>query len=112
MTTPGSVPGVAVGRFVWMPTPVGCRQLRETEVEDLDVAVGGDEEVFGLEVAVNDALFVGGRESVGDRDRILHRAAGRELAARERGPQRLALEQLLDDVRRSVPRPFRCRRQP
>ena len=27
MTTPGSVPGVAVGMFVWMPTPLGSVSL-------------------------------------------------------------------------------------
>ncbi len=40
--------------------------LGESEVEDLDLAVGRDLDVRRLEVAVHDARLVGGLESLGD----------------------------------------------
>ena len=40
--------------------------LGEPEVEDLDVAVLGDHDVAGLQVAVDDALLVGDLEGLGD----------------------------------------------
>ena len=38
----------------------------EAEVEDFDDAFGGDDDVAGFEVAVDDALVVGGFEGFGD----------------------------------------------
>ena len=102
MTTPGSVP-VAVGRFVCGPDPSPtCVQLGEAEVQDLDAAVVRDEEVLGLQIPVDDALVVRGGEAVRDLHRVVDRLALGELPAREHRPQRLALEQLLDDVGRAV----------
>ena len=74
------------------------RQLGEAEVEDLDAAVVGDEEVFGLEVAVDDAFQVRGREPMGDLQRAVDCLARREPPACELRPERLAFEELLDDV--------------
>jgi hypothetical protein len=45
---------------------VGFGELGETEVENLDPAVVGHEEIFGLEIAVDDAAFVCCAEAVGD----------------------------------------------
>ena len=72
------------------------RQLRQAEVEDLDAAVGRDEEVVGLQVAVDDALFVRGRERLDDLDGVVERLAQREPAGAEEVAQRVALEKLLD----------------
>ena len=62
MTVPASVmvavSGVGRGLLV-----DGC----EAEVEDLDPAVGGEEEVFRLDVAVDDPAAVRGGEAVGHR---------------------------------------------
>ena len=55
-------------------------ELRETEVENLDAPVLRDEEVLGLEIAVDDALVVRGGKAAGDLDRPVHGAAKRELA--------------------------------
>ena len=78
------------------------RQLGEAEVEDLDAAVAGDEEVLGLQVPVDDALLVRGGEAVGDLERVVDGLAVGKLASGEDGAQGLALEQLLDDVGRAV----------
>ena len=62
----------------------GPGQLGQTEVEDLDAAVFGEEDVFGLEVAVDDALFVRGGEAAGDLQGILDRLAEGRAAVRRR----------------------------
>ena len=97
MTTPGSV---AAGRSEGSSTdrPLDLGQLGEAEVEDLDAASSGDEEVLGLQVPVDDPFLVRRRQALGDLPRALDRLARRKPAARELRPQRLALEKLLDDV--------------
>jgi hypothetical protein len=44
----------------------GGMAFRQSEIEDFDGTVRGDFDVSGLEVAVDDAAFVGGLESLGD----------------------------------------------
>ena len=51
---------------------------------------------------MNDPLLVRRREAVDDLERVVDGLARRELAARENRPQRLAFEELLDDVRSAV----------
>ena len=80
------------------------RQLGEAEVEDLDAAVLRDEEVLGLQVAVDDPLLVRRGEAVRDLQRVVDRLSRRQLPARERRAQRLAFEQLLNDVGRALVR--------
>jgi len=46
----------------------GARDFGEAEVENLGLLAGGDENVGGLDVAVNDAFGVGGIKGVGDVD--------------------------------------------
>jgi hypothetical protein len=58
------------------------------------VAVGRDEHVFGFEVAVDDALCVGGREPVGHMGNELDGVPPRDRAPSEPGTQRFSLEQL------------------
>ena len=79
-------------------------ELGQAEVQDLDPPVAGDEEVLGLEVAVDDALGVRGGEPPRDLDRVVERLAQRQRAARHALAQRLAFEQLGDHVRRAVVR--------
>ena len=83
---------------------VGLRQLGEAEVEDLDPAVVGHEQVLGLQVPVNDPLLVRRRQPAGDLDRVVGGLAHRQRAAREPRAQRLAFEELRDDVRRTFER--------
>ncbi len=77
-------------------------QLGEAEVEDLDVAVGGDEEVRRLEVAVDDPAAVRRRQAAGDLHRVFDRLARRQRPVGHQLLQRLPLEQLLDQVRLPV----------
>ena len=90
------------GLFAGRGAFVGTRQLREAEVEDLHAPVVGDEQVLGLQVAMDDALVVRGREAVGDLHGVVDGLAHRQRARAEPIAQRLALEQLRDDVRRAV----------
>ena len=69
----------------------GCARVPcESKVEDLDSPIAGEEEVLGLEVAMDDAPAVGGGESLGclerDRQDVLMRRCGREITPRNVSP--------------------------
>ena len=66
----------------------------QTEVEDLDPTVGRDEEVLGLDVAMDDPLVVRGRETGGDLARVLDGFTLRKRTSLQPLAQCLALEQL------------------
>jgi hypothetical protein len=101
--------GVPMIAAVWVLTllPASLVSLGDAEVEDLgalaagDLAVGHEEDVLGLEIAVDDASPVGGverrRDLAQDPQRVLGRQATEALEARVEG---LALEELHDDVGR------------
>lgn len=72
---------------------------RQTEIQDLDTAVPGREEVLRLQVSVNDSLLVRRRETFRDPAGPIDRRAERHGPRREAGPQCLPLEQFRDDVR-------------
>ena len=60
---------VAVGSLAMLAGGAGERgHFGEAEIENFGVAALGDENVGGLDVAVNDALGVSGVERVGDFD--------------------------------------------
>ena len=81
---------------------LGPRELGEAEVEDLDAAVVRDEDVLGLQVAVDDALLVRGAEAARDLQGVVDGLARRDRAGGELLAQRRSLEQLRDDVRRAL----------
>jgi hypothetical protein len=84
---------------------LGCRLvdlLGESEVEDLHVAGPRDEHVLRLQVAVDDALLVGGGEAGRDLERVADRLVLRKRAAAQAPAQRVALEELGDGVDASV----------
>ena len=58
----------------------GRRQLRETEVENLDAIAGAHKEVVGLQVAMDDALGMRGGQGVGDLDGEVERPVERQPA--------------------------------
>ena len=86
----------------WTRARLRTRQLREPEVEDLDAAVFGDEEVLGFQVAMDDPLLVRRREPARDLGRVVEHLAYRDPASGQPLAQRLAFEELRDDVRRAV----------
>jgi hypothetical protein len=71
----------------------------DPEVEDLDAAVGGDEDVFGFEIAVDDSPAVRGRDRVRDRAYVIERLARWKRTLRQPLAKRDAFEQLGHDVR-------------
>ena len=75
--------------------------VREAEVENLDPAVDGDEDVVRLEIAMADAALVRRHHALDDVARVAQRDVERRWAVEvdEPLPQRLALEPLHDDVR-------------
>ncbi len=79
-----------------------ARQLRQTEVENLDSAVVRHEDVLGLQVAMHDPLLMRRREAMSDLDREVDRLSRREPPACERTAKGLPFQQFLHDVRRSV----------
>jgi len=80
-------------------------QLGDAEVEDLQPALLGEEEVLRLQVAMDDAFLVRGREAL----RELQGVAVRLMHRQSSFPQSLAqcdpVQQLGDDVRAALVRP-------
>ncbi len=77
---------------------LGVGELGDAEVEDLDPPVLRQEEVGGLEVAVDDAVLVRGGEAAGDLLGVLDGLAERQRAGGEHLAERAALEELGDEV--------------
>jgi hypothetical protein len=73
------------------------RPFRDPEVEQLDLAVRGQEHVLGLEVAMDDTLGVGRAQPARDRGRDADGLGRGRRALRQACAQRLSLQQLGDD---------------
>jgi hypothetical protein len=71
--------------------------LRETEVEELRLPTLGDEDVGGLDIAVDDAVLMRRVEAVGDLHGQLQQVFGREGLLAQVMLERAALHQLHDD---------------
>jgi len=63
------------------------RELRQAKIQNLDAAFFGDENVFGLQVTMDDSLVVRRRQSMGDLNSIFDRLTLGQGAAVERDPQ-------------------------
>ena len=82
---------------------LGARELAHAEVEDLGRSFVAQEDVAGLEIAVNNALLVGRTERAADADEDGDRKARRDdVLARELVSEGAAVEALHDDVHRAV----------
>ncbi len=77
----------------------GAHEHGESEIENLHAAVGGDEQVARLEIAVDDALGVGRCKAGRDLTRVVDRPSEWERAVAQLVAKRLALEQLRHDER-------------
>ena len=77
-------------------------ELREAEVEHLDVAVWPQHHVLRLDVTVRDPARVCCCQRARDLNHDPDAFAGRHGAALEALPQRLAIDQLADDERPRV----------
>jgi hypothetical protein len=69
-------------------------RLRQAEVDHLDQALVGHDDVGGLEITVDDATFVGRGQGVGQGNADLEELFDRQPAARNVGAEVLALEKL------------------
>jgi hypothetical protein len=75
---------------------VARRQEREAEVEELQAAAGGDHHVGGLEIPMDHALLVGGRESFRDLDPEPKHFVRRERTVGQQLVEPLPLHQFQD----------------
>ncbi len=80
-------------------------QLGESEIEDLEPAVFGDEEVLGLQVPMNDSFVVGCGETLCHLEGVVDGLSRREPFIGQNFAQRLSFQKLADDVGRSLVRP-------
>ncbi len=88
-----------------MPEGSACSQFGQSEVENFYAAIFGDEQIFGLEVAMDDAFFVGRRQAVRNLQRVIQSLACSIASHRSKTlAQRLAFQQFGDDVRRAFMR--------
>jgi hypothetical protein len=76
--------------------------LGQAEVEDLDLALGRELDVGGLQIAVDDALVVGFLEGLGDLLRDLEGLVEGDSTARETLLEVLALDELEGEERPPV----------
>ena len=83
-----------IGRRFW--------NFRKAEVQNLDVTLGSNPKVLGLEVAMDDALLVGGGEPLCDLEGVGECFPRVETGASEFGAQVLPLQILHGDERAAV----------
>ena len=74
------------------------RQLGDPEVEDLEPPFVGDEEVLGLQIAVDDVVLVRRGQPARELHRVVDGLPHAQRAAAEAFAKRPAFEQLRDDV--------------
>ena len=79
-----------------------CRMFRQSEVQDLDQAVFGEEQVLGLQIAVSNAFRVRRRQPARGLDGIIDGLANRQRGTCQPFSQRLTLQQLGGDVKHAA----------
>ncbi len=76
--------------------------FRQSEVEDLDQAVFGEEQILGLQIAMSDAFRVRRRQPARDLDGIIDGLANGQRVTGQPLSQRLAFQQLGGDVKHAA----------
>ena len=102
MTFPGSVDSFTVDWTIVGASASTVFQFCQPEIQNFHPPVLGDENVFRLEVAMDDPLAVCGGQALGNLQRILRGLARRQRRAGhavERIAQRLSFEQFVDQIR-------------
>jgi hypothetical protein len=79
----------------------GLSELGQAEVEDFGAAIFGDENIFRLQVAMDDSFFVRCGQSVRNLQRVVESLAYSNRAAAQTVPQSFSFEQFGDNVRRA-----------
>ena len=79
-------------------------EFRNAEVENLYATIFGDEDVVGLEIAMNDSFLMRGRQTAGDLARIVDRSTLCKRRPSHSLAHGLALEQLRDNIGRAIVR--------
>ena len=87
-----------------MGARLGLRQFGEPEVQNLEPPIFREEQVFGLEVAMNDPFFVGGGQPVRDLQGIVQSLADGDRSAAQALSKGLSFEQFGDHVRTTLDR--------
>ena len=73
--------------------------LRQSEVEDLQASIVGEEQILGLEIAMDDAALVSGGQAFENLARVVDGPERREMPrVFQTVAQRLTLEQFRDGV--------------
>ena len=85
-----------------MSATFGLRQFGKSEMQSLDAAIFGYKKIFRLQIAMNDSLFVGCGQSVGNLQGIVQSLAHRNRSAPQPLAKSFSLEQFRYDVGRSL----------
>ena len=101
ITVPASVPTCCVGASPERSAS-GRVSLARPKSRIFIASVAGNENVFRLQVAMDDALFVRGGQTTGNLLSVVDGLAGRESAVAQAVPQCLAFQQFRDDVGRAA----------
>jgi hypothetical protein len=90
---------VPCNRSLCVVTWLAPQHLGDPEVEHLHAVAGFDEDIFWLQIAVNNPVFVGELQPFRDLDGDVQSFADRQRAARHQGlAERTTLELFHDDV--------------
>ena len=101
---PGSVMRALVTVGTLSPASSGRGGLRDAEIQNLQPAVGRQEQILRLDVAVDDAAIVSRGETTRDLRAVTGDLLDRQRAAIQLRTQGLAREELADEVRHTVVR--------
>ena len=81
---------------------VRLRQSRQSEIQNLGVAVFRQEQVFGLQIAMNNSLFMRRRKSLRNLYPVIDDLPNRQRTALQSLAQRFAFQQFRNQVRRTL----------